>query len=93
MAKALPILLVVAGITLMTAGLLLVSRSLQQLQRVGAFSSLYWASFRRYARYRVRSLRSAARGLLGVALVGAGLAALYYGMISFYAGRLGGVTG
>ena len=88
-----PVLLLAAGIALVTAGVLLVSQALRGLQRVGAFSSTYWASFRRFAGYRVRSLRSLARGLLGFALVAAGLVALYYGLVGFYAGRLGGVSG
>gem|GEM_PF-2475215 len=88
-----PLLYLVAGILLVAGGLLLVSRSLQQLRRSGAFSSLYWASFGRYAGYRLRSLRPLVGTLLGVAMVATGLGALYLGTVGFYAVRLGGVSG
>ena len=78
----------VAGVALVATGLLLLSRAIGQLARAGAFSSLYWASFRRYAVYRVRSLRPALGGVLGLLLLGAGLTALYAGLVSFYGGRL-----
>ena len=76
------------GLALVSSGLILVSRSIQQLNRTGAFTSLYWASFRRYAGYRLRSLRPAVLAALGIALVGAGLTVLYLGLVSFYSGRL-----
>ena len=88
-----PLLLLVAGILLVPGGLLLVSRSLQQLRRSGAFSSLYWASFRRYAGYRLRSLQPLVGTLLGLAMLATGLDAFYLGLVAFYAGRLGGVSG
>ncbi|GAC1330546.1 MAG: hypothetical protein NVSMB17_07990 [Candidatus Dormibacteria bacterium] len=82
------LLALLGGVALVAAGLILLSRSISQLNRVGAFSSLYWASFRRYASYRVRSLRPAAVAVAGIALIGVGLTLLYLGLISFYTGRL-----
>ena len=79
---------VVAAVLLVAAGLFLVSRSVHQLSRAGAFSSLYWASFRRYAGYRLRSLRPLALALLGLLMVFAGLTVLYVSLVAFYTGRL-----
>ena len=78
----------VTGLVVVGAGLLLMSRSMQQLGRTGVFTSLYWASFRRYAGYRLRSLRPLIVTLLGIVLVGVGLTVLYLGLVSFYSGRL-----
>ena len=86
-------LLLAAGILLVVSGLMLVSRCLRQLQRAGAFGSLFWASFRRFAGYRLRSLSPVGGVLLGIAMVSAGLGALYLGVVGFYAGRLGGLSG
>ena len=93
MAQLWPILLLAGGLALIIAGMLLLSRSLHRLQRAGAFSGLYWSSFRRYAGYRLRSLRSVGGGVVGILMVAGGLAALYFGMVAFYATRLGSVSG
>ena len=93
MGQAWPLLLLVAGLLLVVSGLMLVSRSLRQLQRTGAFGSLFWASFRRFAGYRLRSLSPVGGVLLGIAMVATGLGALYLGVVDFYAGRLGGLSG
>lgn len=93
MAQLWPLLLILAGLLLAVSGGVLVSRSLNRLQRAGALSALYWASFRHYRGYRLRSLRPAGGALLGVMLVGGGLASVYLGLTGFYAARLGGVGG
>ena len=93
MGQAGTLLLLVAGILLVVSGVRLVLRSLRQLQRTGAFGSLFWASFRRFAGYRLRSLSPVGGVLLGIAMVAAGLSALYLGVVGFYAGRLGSLSG
>ena len=93
MGQAETFLLLVAGILMVVSGLRLVLRSVRRLQRTGVFGSLFWASFGRFAGYRLRSLRPVAGVLLGIAIVAAGLSALYIGVVGFYAGRLGGLSG
>jgi len=80
--------MLLGGVALVAAGLVLLSRSFSQLNRTGAFSNLFWASFRRYAGYRVKSLRPAGIAAVGLALIGTGLAVLYLGLVNFYSGRL-----
>ena len=93
MPQLMALLLVAGGLAVTVSGMLLLSRSLHRLQRAGAFTGLYWSSFRRYAGYRLRSLRPMGSGLLGILMVAAGLACLYFGMIAFYASRLGSISG
>jgi hypothetical protein len=88
-----PVLLLIGGSALVASGAALLARSLRGLQRVGVFGSVYWASFRRYAGYRLRALRPAVGALLGIALVGGGLGVLYFDLTTFYASRLGRIAG
>ena len=88
-----PVGLLVGGIAMVAAGMALFSRSLRRLRRAGAFGGLFWSSFRNFAAYRLRSLRPAGGLLLGLTLVAGGLAALYVGLTSFYASRLGHLSG
>jgi hypothetical protein len=93
MGGALPLLEVAAGVALLVTGLALVRRSFGRLRRVGAFNSLYWASFRHFSGYRLRTLRPLGSALLGLSLAVAGLVALYAGTAAFYSGRLLNVGG
>jgi hypothetical protein len=93
MAQVWPLALLVAGVLLVASGALLLSRSTRSLQRAGAFRSVYWASFRRFAGYRLRALRPLRGALVGAVMVAVGLAALYVGIEGFYAARLGGLSG
>lgn len=86
-------LLLLGGALLTVFGGLVLVRALRRLQRAGALGSLYWRSFRHFAGYRLRSLRPLGIGLVGLALLGAGLLALYLGMTSFYGDRLYHLSG
>jgi hypothetical protein len=89
MGEAGPIVLLVGGSVLVGVGATITLRSMRRLRRAGAFGSLYWRSFRHFAGYRLRTLRPLGATLVGLALVGAGLLAVYAGVTSFYSTRLG----
>ena len=82
-------LLFVLGVVAAVLGVSLMARNTGQLRRAGVFGAVFWSSFRHFGAYRRRSLRPLWGWLLGLLLIGAGLAGVYLGLTAFYAGRLG----
>ncbi len=82
-------LLILLGVIAAALGMALIARNTGQLRRAGVFGGVFWSSFRHFSAYRRRSLRPLWGWLLGLLLLAAGLAGIYFGMTAFYAGRLG----
>ena len=87
-----PVLLLL-GVTAAVLGVSLMARNTGQLRRAGVFGGVFWSSFRHFGAYRRRSLRPLWGWLLGLLLMAAGLAGVYLGLTTFYAGRFGSFTG
>lgn len=78
-----------AGVVLVIAGGLTVTRATSRLRRTGAFGGIFWSSFRHFGGYRMRALRPLALLATGLLMLSLGLVAFYYGLSAFYAGHLG----
>ncbi len=87
-----PVLLLL-GTVAAALGVALMARNTGQLRRAGVFGGVFWSSFRHFGSYRRRSLRPLWGWLLGLLLMASGLAGVYLGLTSFYAGRLGSFSG
>jgi hypothetical protein len=79
----------IVGLGLSIGGLILIRIALRQGRQDALFSSIFWATFPQFARYRIRRLWPAALGAVGVILLICGLVLLFQWVLAYYAARMG----
>jgi hypothetical protein len=77
------------GLALSLTGLVLLRIALLMGRRAALFSSAFWATFREFARYRLKRLWPAPLGVAGAILLIWGLVLLFQWVLAYYAARLG----
>jgi hypothetical protein len=83
--------MLIVALTLSLTGSLLLRIALREGRRAALFSTAFWATFREFARYRLKRLWPALLGLAGAILLIWGLVLLFQWLLAYYAARLGHV--